>query len=79
MITEFLMMPIMTGVAQAIALFVLLIWIANYKTDVFLLVSICAMVLMIGIGFLLKFEPTKPDSDMSVESKTLHAIWANTW
>lgn len=59
-----------TGVAQAIALFVLPIWMANYKTDVFLLVSIFAIVPIIVIGFLIKFEPTKHDVDAIVENKT---------
>jgi MFS family permease len=52
-----------TGVAQAIALFVLPIWMAKYSTDVFLIISIFAIVPIIVIGFIIKFEPTKVDVD----------------
>lgn len=56
-----------TGVAQAVALFVLPIWMANYKTDVFLIVSIFAIVPIIVIGFIIKFEPTNQDVDLVIE------------
>ncbi|OUY06658.1 MFS transporter [Acinetobacter populi] len=56
-----------TGVAQAIAMFVLPIWMANYKTDVFLIISIFAIVPVIVIGFLIKYEPTKQDVDAVIE------------
>ena len=52
-----------TGVAQAIALFVLPIWMAKYSTDVFLIISIFAIIPIIVIGFIIKFEPTKVDVD----------------
>jgi hypothetical protein len=35
------------GVAQAIALFVLPIWMAGYKTDVYLIISIFAFIPLI--------------------------------
>ena len=56
-----------TGVAQAIALFVLPIWMAKFSTDVFLIISIFAIVPIIVIGFIIKFEPTKMDVDASDE------------
>ena len=52
-----------SGVAQAIALFVLPIWMAKFNTDVFLIISIFAFVPIIVIGFIIKFEPTKTDVD----------------
>ncbi|KAA8735590.1 MFS transporter [Acinetobacter qingfengensis] len=55
-----------TGVAQAIAMFVLPIWMANYKTDVFLIISVFAFIPLIVIGLLIKFEPTKQDVDATI-------------
>lgn len=52
-----------SGVAQAIALFVLPIWMANFSTDVFLIISLFAIVPVIVIGFIIKFEPTRADID----------------
>lgn len=52
-----------SGVAQAIALFVLPMWMAKFNTDVFLIISIFVFVPIIVIGFLIKFEPTKFDVD----------------
>ncbi|WOE32472.1 MULTISPECIES: MFS transporter [unclassified Acinetobacter] len=52
-----------SGVAQAIALFVLPIWMAKFTTDVFLLISLFAAVPLIVIGLMIKFEPTKQDVD----------------
>ncbi|EPP8929239.1 MFS transporter, partial [Acinetobacter baumannii] len=59
-----------TGVAQAIALFVLPIWMAGYKTDVYLIISIFAFIPLIVIGLLIKFEPTAQDVDVVDEDKT---------
>lgn len=59
-----------TGVAQAIALFVLPIWMAGYKTDVYLIISIFAFIPLIVIGLLIKFEPTAQDVDVIDEDKT---------
>lgn len=59
-----------TGVAQAIALFVLPIWMAGYKTDVYLIISIFAFIPLIVIGQLIKFEPTAQDVDVIDEDKT---------
>lgn len=58
-----------TGVAQAIALFVLPIWMAGYKTDVYLIISIFAFIPLIVIGLLIKFEPTAQDVDVIDEDK----------
>lgn len=57
-----------TGVAQAIALFVLPIWMTKFNTDVFLIISIFAIVPIIVIGFIIKFEPTKVDVDANEET-----------
>ncbi len=56
-----------TGVAQAIALFVLPMWMAKFNTNVFLIISLFAIVPIIVIGFIIKFEPTKHDVDASDE------------
>lgn len=59
-----------TGVAQAIALFVLPIWMTKYQTDIFNIISIFAFIPIIVIGFILKFEPTRQDVDsLSNENK----------
>lgn len=57
-----------SGVAQAIALFVLPIWMAKFSTDVFLIISLFAVVPLIVIGFLIKFEPTKVDVDSTEDA-----------
>ena len=63
-----------TGVAQAIALFVLPIWMAKYSTDVFLIISIFAIIPIIVIGFIIKFEPTKVDVDAIQEDEISRSI-----
>ena len=57
-----------SGVAQAIALFVLPIWMAKFSTDVFLIISLFAVVPLIVIGYLIKFEPTKVDVDSTEDA-----------
>ncbi|MFT4021245.1 MAG: MFS transporter [Acinetobacter sp.] len=52
-----------SGVGNAAALFLLPIWMANYKTDVYLIIGAFAVVPLIVIGFLIKFEPTAQDVD----------------
>lgn len=54
-----------SGVAQAAALFVLPIWMAKFSTDIFLLIAIFAIIPLVVIGFLIKFEPTKKDVDFN--------------
>lgn len=53
-----------TGIAQAIALFVLPLWMSKYETDVFSIIAIFAFIPIIIIGFIIKFEPTKQDVDL---------------
>lgn len=65
-----------TGIAQAIAMFMLPIWMANYKTDVFLIISVFAVVPIIVIGFLIKYEPTHQDVDAIVEHQPDRKIGA---
>ncbi len=52
-----------TGVAQASAMFLLPIWMARYQTDVFLIISIFAVIPLVVIGLLIKYEPTAQDID----------------
>ncbi|WP_334459454.1 MFS transporter [Acinetobacter soli] len=52
-----------TGVAQAIAMFVLPIWMARYQTDVFFIISFFAVVPLVVIGLMIKYEPTRHDVD----------------
>ncbi|MBF7684452.1 MFS transporter [Acinetobacter sp. B10A] len=53
-----------TGIAQAIALFVLPVWMTKYQTDVFNIIAIFAFIPLVVIGFIFKFEPTKNDVDL---------------
>lgn len=53
-----------SGIAQAIALFVLPMWMTKYQTDVFTIIAIFAFVPIIIIGFIIKFEPTRNDIDL---------------
>ena len=62
-----------TGVAQAIAMFVLPIWMARYQTDVFFIISFFAVVPLVVIGLMIKYEPTRHDVDAyphAVKQKT---------
>ncbi|MBF7694006.1 MFS transporter [Acinetobacter pollinis] len=54
-----------TGVAQAIALFILPLWMTKYQTDVFSIIAIFAFVPIVIIGFIIKFEPTRNDIDFN--------------
>lgn len=65
-----------TGVAQAIAMFVLPIWMAKYQTNVFLLISIFAFVPIVVIGIFSKFEPTAIDIDARDSSASSEPILA---
>jgi MFS family permease len=67
-----------TGVAQAIAMFVLPIWMAKYQTNVFLIIAIFAFVPIVVIGFILKFEPTKHDIDAIDTHHKTTDLTANT-
>lgn len=60
-----------SGVAQATALFLLPIWMAKYNTHVFLIISVFAIVPILVIGFLIKFEPTAVDVDAAVENDNI--------
>ncbi|SPL69715.1 MFS transporter [Acinetobacter stercoris] len=60
-----------SGVAQATALFLLPIWMAKYNTHVFLIISVFAIVPILVIGFLIKFEPTAVDVDAVVENDNI--------
>ncbi|MBF7688853.1 MFS transporter [Acinetobacter rathckeae] len=57
-----------TGVAQAIALFVLPVWMTKYQTDVFNIIAIFAFIPIVVIGFIIRFEPTKYDVDLGLKS-----------